>query len=59
MIVGIVVAALGLAGIALGAAQLRGLLPTGLRANAVSAYVNILTGLLLLVLAVLRLKGML
>ena len=57
MVVGIVVALLGLAGIVLGSVQLRGALPSALRTGPFSAYVNILTGVFLLVLAVLRLKG--
>ena len=57
MIVGIVVALLGLAGITLGVLQLRGILPARVRATAFSAYVNILTGIFLLVLAALRLNG--
>ena len=57
MIVGIVVALLGLAGILLGVLQLRGVLPLRIRATAFSAYVNILTGIFLLVLAALRLNG--
>jgi hypothetical protein len=58
MIVGLVVALLGALGIALGALQLRGALPAGLRGSGLSAYVNILVGILLLVLAGLRFEGL-
>ena len=60
MVIGIIVVLFGLGAILLGGLQLAGALPVTRRAGgigALSSYVNIATGVLLVALGVLRLKG--
>lgn len=60
MVIAIVVAVLGLGAIALGGLQLCGVVPVvRRRAGTFPAYMNVLTGLFLIALAALRLKGLL
>jgi hypothetical protein len=59
MIVGIIVLLLGLGSIALGGLQLSGAVPVLLRPSAFSACMKIATGIFLIALGVLHLKGLL
>ena len=61
MVVGIIVALFGLGAVALGALQLAGVLPTPRRRGglgAISGFINIAVGILLIALGALRIKGL-
>jgi hypothetical protein len=59
MIVGLIVVLFGLGSIALGSLQLSGAVPILRRASTFSACTNVAAGIFLIVLGVLRLKGLL
>jgi hypothetical protein len=59
VIVGLIVALLGLGLLALGSLQLSGAVPILRRTSTFSAWVNVAAGIFLLALGVLRLKGLL